>query len=395
MILQNFDLFPYSTSDGEKTNSSSILKARREELGLSQQQVAQGAELLLKQYQRLEVGERLIEGASLKTALAICAVLRLDPYLFLRDAEKMNAYYDRVHRELSSVMNEKSIYAIFLQALSLFNKVTGADYSPDNIVIRFCTLKTIHDQYIDITNHYGFHAETRSLDDFRRQLAEAFVGPTDIDSPDHHDGILLRIDPPAEFSKPEQYMSVIVHELAHIYACTHEIASARYAGKRFYDLYCSGTPSSFSDRVSDGQVNSGYAVWREFIADYITNRVIPHTHTSLVESASTLQEISHSVRVGVPSAKVSLSSYLSIIMDSEEYVSSKSWSQFEKVLTSLELPFVSLVQLIYENLHSGEFYEISLDFIKDLGSSYMFGIIQNTPPEELMAFVNTSPYSFS
>ena len=71
MILQNFDLFPYSTSDGEKSNSPSILKARREELGLSQQQVAQGAELLLKQYQRLEVGERLIEGASLKTALAI------------------------------------------------------------------------------------------------------------------------------------------------------------------------------------------------------------------------------------------------------------------------------------------------------------------------------------
>ena len=52
MILQNFDLFPYSTSDGEKSNSPSILKARREELGLSQQQVAQGAELLLKQYQK-------------------------------------------------------------------------------------------------------------------------------------------------------------------------------------------------------------------------------------------------------------------------------------------------------------------------------------------------------
>ena len=54
-------------------SSPVILKTRREELGLTQQQVATGARLQLVQYQRLERGERTIESSSLKTALAICA----------------------------------------------------------------------------------------------------------------------------------------------------------------------------------------------------------------------------------------------------------------------------------------------------------------------------------
>lgn len=73
-------------------DSSYILRARREELALSQQQVAEGAGILLRQYQRLETGERNIESASLKLALSICAVLQLDPFTFLPGAEGMNAY---------------------------------------------------------------------------------------------------------------------------------------------------------------------------------------------------------------------------------------------------------------------------------------------------------------
>ena len=44
-------------------SSPVILKTRREELGLTQQQVATGARLQLVQYQRLERGERTKNGA--------------------------------------------------------------------------------------------------------------------------------------------------------------------------------------------------------------------------------------------------------------------------------------------------------------------------------------------
>lgn len=59
-----------------------ILRTRREELKLTQQQVADNAKILLRQYQRLESGERNITSASARIMLSVCAVLRLDPYFF-------------------------------------------------------------------------------------------------------------------------------------------------------------------------------------------------------------------------------------------------------------------------------------------------------------------------
>lgn len=59
-----------------------VLKNRRIELGLTQQQVADKAKILLRQYQRLESGERSITSASARIMLAVCAVLKVDPYIF-------------------------------------------------------------------------------------------------------------------------------------------------------------------------------------------------------------------------------------------------------------------------------------------------------------------------
>lgn len=59
-----------------------ILKNRREELGMTQQQVADAAHIQVRQYQRLENGERNISGASMRIGLSVCAVLKLDPYRF-------------------------------------------------------------------------------------------------------------------------------------------------------------------------------------------------------------------------------------------------------------------------------------------------------------------------
>ena len=60
-----------------------ILKNRREELGMTQQQVADAAHIQVRQYQRLENGERNISGASMRIGLSVCAVLKLDPYRFM------------------------------------------------------------------------------------------------------------------------------------------------------------------------------------------------------------------------------------------------------------------------------------------------------------------------
>ena len=59
-----------------------VLRSRREQLGLSVQQVADMAGLQFSQYQRLESGDRFFSGCSMKVGLSVCAVLMLDPYDF-------------------------------------------------------------------------------------------------------------------------------------------------------------------------------------------------------------------------------------------------------------------------------------------------------------------------
>lgn len=394
MIVNKYNLTADAV-DKRTPISPGILKARREEMGLSQQQVAEGAELLLKQYQRLEVGERLIENASLKTALAICAVLRLDPFIFLPGAERLNTYYDFIDKTTPSVMNENAVYSVFLQAVALFNSKMDYDFSPDNVAVACCTLKDIQKIYSAFTKRYGFFFENRTMEDFRNQLAEAFVGKTGADSPDHIDGILIRTDPPAEFDRPEYYMRVIVHELAHIYCSCNEIKTARFAGGGFYGRYCSGTSSSTADSITDGQINGGYAVWREFVADFMAGKILSHTHRSLIDIKQDLFELASNVKAGNPLAKGSLSRYLSMIFDSEEFASENTWDQFEEKLATFGLPFISIIELIYEQLQHEKYYEINLDFIKDLGTAYLVESVKNTPMEDLIAFAETFPHRFS
>ena len=57
-----------------------VLRTRREQLGLTQQQVAHMAGVPFSLYQRLESGSNYLSGCSMKAGLSICAVLMLDPY---------------------------------------------------------------------------------------------------------------------------------------------------------------------------------------------------------------------------------------------------------------------------------------------------------------------------
>lgn len=60
-----------------------ILKNRREELGMTQQQVADKAHVQLRQYQRFESGERELASSSMRIGVSICIALELDPRRFV------------------------------------------------------------------------------------------------------------------------------------------------------------------------------------------------------------------------------------------------------------------------------------------------------------------------
>lgn len=69
--------------DARYQRQTKIIRAARDAMGYSQQQVATIIGVHVRQYQRIECGERDIRYASMKLGLSICAVLGIDPLVLV------------------------------------------------------------------------------------------------------------------------------------------------------------------------------------------------------------------------------------------------------------------------------------------------------------------------
>lgn len=70
-----------------KPREAEMLREARLRMGYSQQEVANVIGVHIKQYQRLEYGERDIRNCSMKTGLAVYAVLGIDPFVLVFGGE--------------------------------------------------------------------------------------------------------------------------------------------------------------------------------------------------------------------------------------------------------------------------------------------------------------------
>ena len=57
-----------------------LLRERRLELGMTQEEIALELGMSIHQYQRYEYGETKLANSRMKTGLRICSILELDPY---------------------------------------------------------------------------------------------------------------------------------------------------------------------------------------------------------------------------------------------------------------------------------------------------------------------------
>lgn len=82
--------FQFPETDGwvHCLTDGQVLRHRREEMRLTQQQVADKAGIQLRQYQRFESNERGLSGASMRIGLSVCSVLKLDPYEVMPDTDR-------------------------------------------------------------------------------------------------------------------------------------------------------------------------------------------------------------------------------------------------------------------------------------------------------------------
>ena len=70
-----------------RNRAGQILRERRLELGMTQEEVALELHMSIHQYQRYEYGEHQLSNCPMKVGLRICAVLELDPYESIFESE--------------------------------------------------------------------------------------------------------------------------------------------------------------------------------------------------------------------------------------------------------------------------------------------------------------------
>jgi|GEM_PF-1077387 len=93
---------------------SAILRNAREKLGLTQHQVAERAKVQLRQYQRLESGERNLSSSSFSIASRVLAALEIDINGFIQGdyvlSEKINSFEEA--KELTRPKSDGEIGAV-------------------------------------------------------------------------------------------------------------------------------------------------------------------------------------------------------------------------------------------------------------------------------------------
>ncbi len=65
------------------TRETVMIREARIRMGYSQQEVAALAGVHIRQYQRLEYGEREIHRINMQFGMTVCAILGLDPFLLI------------------------------------------------------------------------------------------------------------------------------------------------------------------------------------------------------------------------------------------------------------------------------------------------------------------------
>ena len=129
-----------------------ILLQRRKELKLTQQKVADKAGIQLRQYQRLESGERNISSSSGRIMLSVCDALKLDPYLFLN---KGNQKPEIKYVMIPPVEKESFVYVIpALAYYTLVSAIPGGMVCTDDELMS-CLRKAYGMDSLEIRRDYN------------------------------------------------------------------------------------------------------------------------------------------------------------------------------------------------------------------------------------------------
>lgn len=248
-------------------------------------------------------------------------------------------------------------------AFRQFNEAIGTSYSEATVKIGYFTF----DNFPTVFKNFCEH-------DFPSWLNENYTNPSywsDMQASAYVEGnkagILINTSIPFTFS---EWTHDLTHELSHIYATQNE-----YLGRSFYNAHCRDEGVS----IYEDTIYIGYAVWREFIAEFITAFASPH---ELLQSISVfmpdIREFDLLIRDVSKDGLRAVSLILSALFTCREYMYAQSKEEFFEMLTirkpvSLE-KYGKLISFIFDKVNDkkSEPHIIDVEFMDTLGSLVRF-----------------------
>ena len=248
-------------------------------------------------------------------------------------------------------------------AFKIFNDQMHTDYSRENVDVKFITAETPDEEIAEFLAQFSDACEEAM---FKRGYYKQIKGEALV-TPGRY-GIILRTDIE---DKGLYWRHLVFHEISHIFCSTHELKD----GSSFYKRYCADEAGG---SALNGEVCSGYAIWREFAADFLAILVdVAMPDPTLRGNSKEISQELEAIAKGEPFIKTRIKTVLlytlvtSDVMDEPDRESSlKKLDRFKQLQTK---SWKVLLGNVYDQMfdEDKDFWEIDYEFIKTIGENYM------------------------
>ena len=236
--------------------------------------------------------------------------------------------------------------------LYIFNDFIDSDIDQNSVKLLFFTKVDAVQKYEEMCRDFPQYLSEPYMAEgfFTDVAASAFVNG------DRY-GILIASDIALP---PKEIIMTFFHEIAHLFCTRNEVP-----GEAFFEKYCSGTGTL------DGMINAGYAIWREAIADITADAAmtLADVHDEVMRHYTTLSFAN-------PASKRAMSLIIAYIMISKGIASTEDWSDAEAAILGHfqfdDSCVIKILELVFCKLHKQPFWEITPDFITELGDLYLW-----------------------
>ena len=234
---------------------------------------------------------------------------------------------------------------LYEEVLGEFNAHMGTAYNSEGIELVPITRRNgVRKKNAVIERLLARNKLVTSTSEFNYLRGEAIIG-MDGDRVSGKAAIIFRTDIGGWASDE----SILLHELGHVFAITHE-----YGGRWFLDDIEEDDTASYS----------GYEIWKEFIANYIVSRFTEHAPVHLYplsvrEKKELLKKDSDS--------HDELSRYLCWAVCTEE----SGTPAMTQILEEKHIPFPRIIALLSEKVREENYWEINVGLMEELGNQFI------------------------